>query len=77
MQMDEEEIRALLAAGLGEACDIEIAIEGNHLILKLVGNVFTGLNRLKRQQLVNKILEAKIGSGEIHAVRMSCLGPDE
>jgi acid stress-induced BolA-like protein IbaG/YrbA len=39
--------------------------------------VFTGLSRLKRQQLVNRLLEAKIGTGEIHAVRMSCLSPDD
>ena len=74
--MDEEEIRALLVTGLGE-CDIDLVVEGNHLTLKLVAEAFTGLNRLKRQQRVNKLLNQKITSGEIHAVSMSCLSPDE
>ncbi len=74
--IDEEEIRALLVAGLGE-CDVELEVEGSHLRLKMVGEVFSGLNRLKRQQLVNKLLNQKINSGEIHAVSMNCLSPDE
>ena len=74
--MDENEIRALLVAGLGE-CEIDMGIEGNRLTLRLVGDVFNGLSRLKRQQMVNKLLNEKIASGEIHAVSMNCLGSDE
>ncbi len=74
--MDEAEIRALLVDGLGE-CEIEMVVEGNRLSLDLVAAVFAELSRLKRQQLVNKLLSQKISSGEIHAVTMRCSSPDE
>ncbi|HIG40182.1 MAG: BolA/IbaG family iron-sulfur metabolism protein [bacterium] len=74
--MDEAEIRALLVDGLGE-CEIEMVVDGNRLSLDLVAGVFAALSRLKRQQLVNKLLSQKIRSGEIHAVSMRCNSPDE
>ncbi|XOV87280.1 MAG: BolA family protein [Pseudomonadota bacterium] len=74
--MNEAEIRALLAAELGD-CDIKLQSEGNKLMLILTGDVFEGLNRVKRQQLVYGLLGDKISSGEIHAVSMRCLTPAE
>ena len=70
--MDEDEIKQLLRAGLNDA-SVDIIAQGSHLTLKLVGDIFVGLGRLKRQQLVNGLLKDKIGSGEIHAVNMTCL----
>ena len=60
--MDVDEIRGLLEAGLG---------------LMLVSEAFSGLSRVKRQQLVYSFLNEKINSGEIHAVSMKCLTPEE
>ena len=74
--MHEEEIKLLLSAGLKD-CDIELQIDGNRLMLKLLGDVFSGLSRVKRQQLVYALLNEKISSGEIHAVSMTCLSRDE
>lgn len=74
--MDEVEIRKLLSAGLGD-CEIQLQAEGNKLMLVARGDVFKGLNRVKRQQLVYGLLNEKIGSGEIHAVSMKCLALDE
>lgn len=74
--MDEAEIRGVLARGLG-ACDVQMQAEGNKLMLILTGEVFEGLSRVKRQQLVYGLLNDKIASGEIHAVSMKCLTPSE
>jgi len=74
--MNEDELRQLLSAGLGD-CDIELQTDGNKLLLRLVGEVFDGLSRVKRQQLVYGLLNEKISSGEIHAVSMTCVGREE
>lgn len=74
--MDVEEIRRLLEAGLGD-CEVAIQAEGNKLGLMLVAEAFTGLSRVKRQQLVYSFLNEKINSGEIHAVSMKCQTPEE
>ena len=69
--MNEVEIRALLVAGLSGS-EIELQAEGNKVSLVLVSEQFSGLNRVKRQQLVYKLLDQKISSGEIHAVIPQC-----
>ena len=74
--MDEALIRSLLADGLPD-CEIEIMSEGNKLGLRLTGELFEGMNRVKRQQMVYSLLNEKITSGEIHAVSMTCKTPAE
>jgi len=74
--VNENELRATLSAGLG-ATEIQIQAQGNKVTLVLVSEAFEGLNRVKRQQLVYKLLDGKISSGEIHAVSMRCLTPIE
>ncbi|MBV1876871.1 MAG: BolA/IbaG family iron-sulfur metabolism protein [Pseudomonadales bacterium] len=70
--MNEDEIKQLLASGL-PGCDIELQSEGNKISVLVVGDLFEGLSRVKRQQLIYGLLNEKIGSGEIHAVSMRCL----
>lgn len=67
--MDTDQIRQLLAA---ELPDCEIAVEGGDgkYLVKAVGQVFEGLNAVKRQQTIYKILNEHIASGAIHAVTM-------
>jgi len=74
--MDVDEIQRLLEAGLGE-CDVTMQAEGNKLGLLLIAEAFSGLSRVKRQQLVYSFLNEKINSGEIHAVSMKCQTPEE
>ena len=74
--MELVEINQLLKAALGNE-PVDLQAEGNKLTLKLVSDKFAGLNRVKRQQLVYTILNEKIASGEIHAVTMKTLTPDE
>ncbi len=74
--MDSEEIHQLLTSGLDD-CEVQLEADGNKVSVLLVSPSFEGLNRVKRQQLVYKILNEKISSGEIHAVMMKTLTPSE
>lgn len=53
------------------ACDIEASAEGNHCHVRIVGDVFSGLRPVKRQQLVYAALNEWIADGSVHAVHMS------
>ncbi len=74
--MDLQAIETDLREALGST-DIEIDAEGNKVAVQIVSEAFAGLSRVKRQQLVYKALNARIASGEIHAVSMRTLTPEE
>lgn len=71
-----EEIKSLLAQALPEAT---IAVNGGdgHFEVQVVDAAFEGLNRVKRQQTIYRILNAHISSGAIHAVSMDLKTPSE
>jgi acid stress-induced BolA-like protein IbaG/YrbA len=70
--MESGVIKSLLAEQFSDAT-IEVTVEGSHVALHIVSNVFDGLNTLKRQQKVYAVLSEHIASGEIHAVNMKTL----
>ena len=70
--MQAEEIKALLMAGLA-GCEVEVSGEGNHFDISVVGDVFEGLNAVKKQQLVYAVINEHIASGTIHAVNIKTL----
>lgn len=74
--MDLQSIETDLRLALGD-CTIEMDSEGNKLAIEIVSDVFEGLSRVKRQQLVYKALNERIESGEIHAVSMRTYSPEE
>ena len=74
--MDLQSIETDLRVALGD-CTIEMDSEGNKLAVEIVSDVFEGLSRVKRQQLVYKALNERIESGEIHAVSMRTYSPEE
>lgn len=74
--MELKEIRDQLAIGL-ETQNIELQADGNKLFLQIVSGVFEGLSKVKRQQKVYAMLNERIQSGEIHAVVMTTLSPEE
>ena len=74
--MDVNSVREMLSSGL-ENADIEIQSDGNKLMLHIVSESFVDLSKVKRQQLVYKLLGEKISSGEIHAVTMKTSTPAE
>ncbi|WP_101757605.1 BolA family protein [Oceanicoccus sp. KOV_DT_Chl] len=67
--MQPEQVKEILQAHLPD-CDIEVTGDGRHFDLVVVGDVFEGLNAVKRQQLVYAGLNAQIADGTVHAVNM-------
>ena len=74
--MDVSAIEATLRDAFPQ-CGLELQAEGNKLGLRIVSDVFTGLNRVKRQQKIYALLDDRIKSGEIHAVSMITQTPEE
>ena len=67
--MDASQITTELDAQLS---DCQVSVEGGDgkYLVTVIGDVFEGLNAVKRQQTIYKILNAHISSGAIHAVTM-------
>jgi len=67
-----EEIRQLLLAEYPE-CEIQVEGGDGKYLVTAIGEVFEGLNAVKRQQAIYKVLNPHITSGAIHAVSMRLL----
>jgi len=74
--MNLEEIEQRLREAMN-ILSIELAADGNRLMVQIVSNDFVPLNRVKRQQLVYGALNELIASGEVHAVSMQTMTQDE
>ncbi len=74
--MDTEKIKEIIAQGLD--CEgIHVEGDGQHFEAILVSTAFAGKNRVQRQQMVNALLKSHFDSGELHALSMKTLTPDE
>ena len=74
--MDSERIKQIIATGL--ACEgLHVDGDGEHFEAILVSSAFAGKSRVARQQLVNAILKPYFDSGELHALSMKTLTPEE
>ncbi|PCH59848.1 MAG: cell division protein BolA [SAR86 cluster bacterium] len=67
--MNAEIIKDLLDKQLS-GCEINVSGGEGKYLVNAVGDVFDGLNAVKRQQTIYKILNEHIASGAIHAVTM-------
>jgi acid stress-induced BolA-like protein IbaG/YrbA len=74
--LDASQITTLLEAELAE-CQVTVEGGDGKYLVTVVGDVFEGLNAVKRQQAIYKILNEHITSGAIHAVTMSLMTPGE
>lgn len=74
--MEASQIAELLA---GELPDCQFNVEGGDgkYLITAVGQVFDGLNAVRRQQTIYKILNEHISSGAIHAVSMKLMTVEE
>ena len=69
MSMQADQVQQMLAAHLPN-CQLTVTGEGSHFDILVVGDVFTGLNAVKRQQTVYAGLAKYIADGSIHAVNI-------
>lgn len=67
--MDPASVKALLQAQLPD-CEFHVSGEGSHYDIDAVGEVFTGLRPVQKQQLVYAALTDRIADGSIHAVNI-------
>jgi acid stress-induced BolA-like protein IbaG/YrbA len=74
--MNPDDVKALLVAGLAD-CDVTVDGDGRHFDITVVGEIFSGLRPVQRQQKVYAVLQQHIADGAIHAVNMKTLTPDE
>ena len=73
--MNAEEIQKIIAAGL--PCE-GLSVQGDDYPQALiVSSRFEGQSRVKRQQMVNALLRSYFDSGELHALSMKTLSPEE
>lgn len=71
---------AEILAILKEACsDVEWYVDGDgyKYQIEAIGEVFEGLNTVKRQQFVYQFLNSYIADGRIHAVTIQARTPTE
>ena len=74
--MQAEQVRRLIADGL--SCEeLQVQGDGEHFEALVVSSLFAGKSRVQRQQLVNAVLRSYFDSGELHALSMKTLTPDE
>lgn len=71
-----EQVRQWIVAGL-DCTHVEVVGDGQHFQAVIVSQEFAGLNRVQRQQRVNAVLKARFDTGELHALSMRTLTPEE
>jgi acid stress-induced BolA-like protein IbaG/YrbA len=70
------EIKSLLDNAL-PGVDVDVQGADGKFQVQIVSGMFEGMNRVKRQQTVYRILHEHISSGAIHAVSMILKTPAE
>jgi acid stress-induced BolA-like protein IbaG/YrbA len=74
--LDPKQIQDWIALAL--PCEhLAVAGDGQHFEAIIVSGEFAGLSRVARQQKVNAILNSRFASGELHALSMKTLTPEE
>ena len=76
MTMSSSLIKSLLESNLPDA-QIDVQGGDGKYQVEIVSAIFEGLNRVKRQQAVYRVLNEHISSGAIHAVSMILKTPAE
>lgn len=74
--MDAKTVESLIRAQL-EGCEVSVEGAGSNYDITVVGDVFAGKRPVQRQQLVYAALNERIAAGEIHAVNIRTLTPDQ
>lgn len=72
----QESIAGLVQAHVQDA-DVEVQAEGNHFQIAVTSPAFSGLSRVRRQQLVYQAIGELIRDGSIHAVSIRAVTPEE
>ena len=74
--MEPSEVQKLIAAGL-PGCEVTVTGDGSHFQVTAVGEMFAGLNAVKRQQAVYATVNDLITNGTLHALSIKACTPEE
>ena len=74
--MQAEEVRERLASALPD-CEFEVQNDGNRFLVVAVGERFSELSRVRRQQLIYSELNDLLAEGTIHALTIRAMTPGE
>ena len=74
--MEADALKERLSSELS-AESVEVSLDGDRAAIVVVADVFEGLSRVKRQQMVYRYLNDSITSGVIHAVTITAKAPSE
>ncbi|MDR0439983.1 MAG: BolA family transcriptional regulator [Candidatus Accumulibacter sp.] len=74
--MTPEHVKNLIAGAL--PCEtLQVDGDGHHFEALIVSARFAGKGRVQRQQMINAVLRPYFDSGELHALSMKTLTPEE
>ena len=74
--MNAQDVKDLLEKQLVD-CEIRVEVDGSHVNIIVIGDIFEGKRTVQRQQLVYAALQEQIASGVIHAVNMKTFSSEE
>lgn len=74
--MTPEALKQLITENL-DTHSVEVSGEGSKFEVEIVSDAFSDLNTIKRHQLVYKITNPYISTGEIHALSIRAFTPSE
>ena len=74
--MNAQDLKDLLEKQLVD-CEIRVEVDGSHVNIIVIGDIFEGKRTVQRQQLVYAALQEQIASGVIHAVNMKTFTSEE
>ena len=76
----DEDIIASLREGLSSQADdldIQVEVNGNRALIRVVSSLFDGMSRVRKQQTVYACIDSFIADGRIHAVTIQASAPAE
>lgn len=76
MSISNEAVAELIRAGIPDA-QVEVSGDGYKYQAEVVSSVFAKLNKVKRHQQVYATINEAIVSGELHALTIVALTPEE
>jgi acid stress-induced BolA-like protein IbaG/YrbA len=74
--METQAIAQLIRAGLPDAA-VQVHGDGRHFEALVISAAFVGKSPIERQRLVMATVRAQIDSGELHALSIKTLTPEQ
>ena len=74
--MEIETVEQLIRAGLPGA-QVQVTGDGSHFEAVVVSEAFAGLTPIKKQRLVMDTVREQLANGELHALSIKTLTPEQ